>query len=76
MKTYHVADSLGLPLAAYTASHQLNPGDLLIPIAEIDDPGGRHSNCPACIEELAQRRGGSTRRPMPSDGWENPGEPV
>lgn len=64
MKTYHVADSMGQPLAGFVAGHNVASGDELVPIAEIDDPDGRHSNCPACMEELAQRRGGSLLRPM------------
>lgn len=65
MKTYHVVDSTGLPLAGYQTGHRVEVGDELVPIGELDDPAGRHSNCPTCIEELAQRRGGSTRRPQP-----------
>lgn len=79
MKVYHVADSLGEPLAARRAGHSVVMGvDELVPIREIDDPAGRHSNCPACMEELAQRRGGTLRRPVPpvSDGELYPGEPV
>lgn len=65
MKIYHVIDSLGQPLAGFQAGHTVADGDEFVPIRELDDPAGRHSNCPACIEELANRRGGSTRRPLP-----------
>jgi len=65
MRIYHVADSASYPLAHGALGHRMSPGDELVPIAELDDPEGRHSNCPLCIEELAKRRGGSTRRPSP-----------
>ena len=73
MKTYHVADSMGQPLAGFVAGHRVAAGDELVPIGEVDDPEGRHVNCGACIEELARRRGGSTHRPQPPDmpeSWE------
>jgi hypothetical protein len=65
VKTYHVADSMGRPLAGYQAGHTTALLDELVPVAEVDDPEGRHVNCGPCIEELARRRGGSTRRPGP-----------
>jgi hypothetical protein len=65
VKIYHVADSMGQPLAGYLSGHQVGLGDELVPIAEVDDPEGRYVNCPQCVEELAARRGGSTRRPSP-----------
>ena len=73
MKTYHVADSLGEPLAGYVSGHTVKAGDELVPIGEVDDPYGRHATCLPCIEELARRRGGSTRRPQPPEiveSWE------
>ena len=66
MKLYHaVVHGIIVGDHSTTPPDELN--DVFVPIEEVNDPAGRHINCPVCAEAIAQSLGGSLRRPQPPD---------
>jgi hypothetical protein len=55
MAVYHLvpADAaINESACEHAGTGTVNPGDRLVPEAEVRDPAGRHFNCPACHATL------------------------
>ena len=64
MKRYH-AVAHGIIIGDHTHEPPDELNDVFVPIEEVNDPAGRHVNCPVCAEAMAQALGGSLLRPEP-----------
>ena len=64
MKLFHAVAN-GIIIGDHTTSPPDELNDVFVPVEEVNDPAGRHINCPTCAEAMANALGGTLVRPTP-----------